>query len=147
MAKILGPVEARFPDRVILRDTGTLKGRGVFATGFYKKGEVVEVAPVFRLESQNNALPEEIRRITFNWDKTGGCGAEVVLAMGWASLYNSANPSNMTFRASHCNTAMIFTACADIEPGDELTINYDAEGGASYSEVRHWFNARKIDPV
>ena len=48
-------------------------------------------------------------------------------ALGWAALYNHACPANAAFRLERGPRVIVFAAAADIEPGDEVTINYHGE--------------------
>jgi len=57
-----------------IRDTGSSKGRGVFASRQILAGELVEACPVVLLSPYWVQLPEEVKRLLFNWghfDKGG----------------------------------------------------------------------------
>ena len=66
------------------------------------------------------------------------------LALGYGSLYNSANPSNMRFEADASQLALRFIANQDIDVDEELTINYDGEGGAEWQD-HNWFVENRIE--
>lgn len=44
-----------------IKDTGTSKGRGVFALRAYHAGDVVEICPVIVFQCPYNDLPAELR--------------------------------------------------------------------------------------
>jgi len=54
-----------------VKDTGTILGRGVFASKSITPGEIIEVCPVILSTTDFNLLPIEIRRIVFNWEHKG----------------------------------------------------------------------------
>ena len=108
-------------------------GRGVFATDNIKKGEVIEVAPTIILTFQDfvdtkwNLLFEYY----FWLDK------EVVLALGYASLYNhSLNNHNAKYKMNVDKRSIKFTAIKDIKKGEEIFFNYK---GTSSSKAPLWF--------
>jgi hypothetical protein len=142
-----GMMDIVLPKKASVRDTGTRKGRGVFALCDIDAGEIVEVAPVILLQSSYEKLPGDCRKLVFNWKQIGGDRPVMALGLGWSSLYNSSNPSNLIYQASVDHCAIIFTAVIAIRKGEELTINYDAEGGAEYSKKRHWFEREGIEPI
>lgn len=129
----------------LVRDTGTAKGRGVFAAQDYEEGAIVEESPAIVLSSSYEDLPNDIQRLVFSWDKLAGDdGSTQALALGFGSLYNSANPANMRYEADKGATIIRFIAVREIRAGEELTINYDAVGGGSHWHDHSWFERQKI---
>ena len=55
------------PADVYVKDTGTIKGRGVFALRDFAEGEVVEQCPVIILLRAYDQLPPRIQTMVFNW--------------------------------------------------------------------------------
>ncbi len=130
-----------------IKDTGTAKGRGVFATRRIFNGETIEVAPVVVIHASWNDIPKEVREIVFYLDyPTGGDGTHCI-ALGWGSMYNSANPANVRYSANAALLTMTFSAARDIEAGEELTVNYDATDGDIYSLEQLWFEDKGIQPI
>lgn len=143
------------PD-VYVMDTGTRKGRGVFAARAFQAGELVELCPVIVIPNPKSKVspPPQIKVdfirsmkvILYNWSgltRTFG----KALALGYGSLYNSANPANMRYEADAALPALRFIAHRDIAADEELTINYSGSGGAVESPDYHWFTDMEIEPL
>ncbi len=122
-----------------IKDTGSPKGRGVFAYRDIEKGELVEVAPVVALTCRYADLQPELQRIVFHWGALAGMPGVHALVLGYGSMYNHANPANLFYRASEDGCSLCFVAVARIAAGTELTINYNAEAGHPSSTGNHWF--------
>ena len=128
-----------------VKENGTEKGRGVFAGQDYEEGSIVEESPAIILSSSYTDLPEDIQRLVFEWDKLAGEeGSTQALALGYGSLYNSANPANMRYEADKAKKIIRFIAARKICAGEELTINYSALGGTSESHDNNWFDRQNI---
>jgi hypothetical protein len=112
------------------------RGRGLAATRAFRRGEVLERAPVIvvarhLLQPHRGGLLDDY---WFWWDDEHNA-----FALGWAALYNHACPANTRFRLERAARLIVFEAVADIEPGEEVTINYHGEPDDP-SPV--WFPAR-----
>lgn len=130
-----------------VKETGTTKGLGVFASRKISQGETVEVCPVLVLNSPKYQLPAAIADRVFCWGHlTRGLQVDC-LALGWGSIYNHANPANMRFVPVPERELLSFVAVRDIEPDEELTINYDGDRGKPTSTSGNWFTDRGIDPI
>ncbi len=135
------------PPSVHIKDTGTAKGRGVFAARPFGAGEVVEVCPVVLLRKPYVVLYKELKTVVFHWEVPEGEAPTQALALGYGSLYNHANPSNLRYETDRGADVIRFIAVRDIEAGEELTINYNADGGEPTSEDEWWFDEKKIKLV
>ena len=133
------------PPRVYVRDTGTVKGRGVFAARRFKAGESIEECPVLLFKKPYEVLHKELKNYVFHWPVPEGKAATQALALGYGSLYNHANPSNLRYETDVEALVLRFVAVRDIEPDEELTINYNADGGAPESEDEWWFEEKGIE--
>lgn len=104
------------------------KGRAVFARRAYAEGELIEVAPVLLLHHVNKHSYEQLGldQYLFEWDDpaTADGGCHFALCLGVASLLNHAEPPNTDWTCDHANLVIELVATADIQPGDELTIDY-----------------------
>src|SRR5687767_7775471 len=85
------------PPSIYVKDTGTPKGRGVFALRAFSAGEIVEECPVVILRALRAALPEEFQDRVFHWEWRPDGNGTSVLALGYGSLYNHDNPANMRY--------------------------------------------------
>ena len=132
------------PPSVYVADTGTEKGRGVFASKAFRKAEVVEVCPVVVLPGSFRKLPAEIQRLVYGWHLLAGEPGTHAVAFGYGSLYNSANPANMTFHADRHEALLRFVAARDIAVDEELTVNYSSTGGSAESSTNDWFKRLNV---
>ena len=100
------------------------KGRGVFARRTIAKGEVFERVPVLVLpieDIQNVDGWSGLAGYCFNWGE-----GTVALALGYGSMYNHSFRPNARYDDVGQRTK-VFTALRDIEPGEEITINYNGD--------------------
>lgn len=132
---------------VYVRHTGTAKGRGAYAARAYAAGELIEACPVILFCGTFSAVPEEVRKLLFNWGALAEVPHTHCLALGYGSLYNHQNPSNMRYEAHAASRVLRFIAIRDIGIDEELTINYNAVGGGHESEHDTWFNGMGVEPV
>jgi len=135
------------PPPVEVRDTGTPKGLGVFALADFATGAVVEVCPVLLFRMPIDSLPGAFKLRVFDWQVLAGQPQTHALALGYGSMYNSANPANMQFKALRAirNPLIEFVAARLIKAGEELTVNYSGYGGAAESADNHWFQRMGVD--
>lgn len=131
---------------VYIKDTGTAKGRGAFASRAHAKGETVEACPVVLFSGAYTSIPEEVRQLLFNWGVLANTTSGHCLALGYGSMYNHENPANMRYEADVAARALRFVAIRDIAVDEELTVNYNAVGGGHESERDTWFTNMGIEP-
>ncbi|MEO8523479.1 MAG: SET domain-containing protein-lysine N-methyltransferase [Caldimonas sp.] len=125
---------------IFVGETGTIKGRGVFAARAHLEGETVEVCPVVLFSASFAEVPEEVRKILFNWGALSRTNTdEHCLALGYGSIYNHANPANMRYEGDAVAKVLRFVAIRPIAVGEELTVNYSSEGGGHQSPDNDWF--------
>lgn len=129
---------------VRVADTGTLRGRGVYAERDYAAGEVIETSPVLLIDADFERLPIALRRSVFAWPGTPG--TVHALALGYGSLYNGGNPANVRYERDGHRRVIRFIAARDVARGEELTINYSAPDGAAASEANDWFVEHGVAP-
>ncbi len=135
------------PPAASVRDTGSERGRGVFAQRNFAAGEIIESSPVVIFDSPFMSFPDELKRIVFSWGLLCGTGTSHAVALGYGSLYNHNDPANMRYQADPENRVLKFIAARNITAGEELTVNYNAVGGgASWSDT-NWFDRMKIRPI
>lgn len=135
------------PPNIVVKHTGTERGRGVFTQRTLYIGDVVEQAPVIPIETPPNTIGKEVHQIMFAWDVHSTTEPNLVIALGYGSLYNHDNPANMCYEADTTNMVMKFIAARDIKAGEELTINYNALDGGVKSQDNFWFDNINITPI
>jgi hypothetical protein len=135
------------PPDVVVGDTGSARGRGVFAQRRIAAEEVVEESPVVLIESPFRDFPAEIKRLVFSWGKLCNNGSAYAVALGYGSMYNHDNPANMRYQADPVKLVMRFIAVRDIESGEELTVNYNAVGGGAEWPNNNWFDRMNVVPI
>lgn len=129
---------------ICVRDTGTSRGRGVFAARNFPAGELIEASPVVVVEARFEQLPIVLQRMVFSWRDADGTREVHGLALGCGSLYNGANPANVRYERDFVQWQIRFIAARDIECGEELTINYSAGDGSPGSKDDAWFDEHGI---
>jgi SET domain-containing protein len=132
------------PPSIYVRDTGTPKGRGVYAARNFKAGEVVEESPVVLFRKTYESLHKELKTFVFHWEGAEGDKTTQALALGYGSLYNHSNPSNLRYETDRESLLLRFIAVRDICADEELTINYNSDGGAPVSDDEWWFEEKGI---
>ena len=142
-----GSVTTLKPPSVYVKDTGTPKGRGVFAARRFGVGDVIEECPVMLLKKPYETLHKELKTIVFHWPVPEGAAAIQALALGYGSLYNHSNPSNLRYETDGEALLLRLVAVRGIEPDEELTINYNADAGAPVSDEDWWFEEKGIKLV
>ena len=106
------------------------KGRGVFARRPIRKGEVIERVPVIVLPAEEVVGGTTLASYAFKWGR-----GRAALALGYGSLYNHSYRPNARYWDVGPQTKE-FTALRDIEPGEEITVNYN---GKPRSRSAVWF--------
>ena len=136
---------------VEIRDTGTSRGRGVFALQPFQPGDVVEICPVIVFECPYEDLPAQLQEYVFDWgDLDGSAGKNMqAVALGYGGMYNGDNPANMRYEPVTDGTQLLqrFVADRQINAGEELTINYSGKCGAARSGGNRWFEGQSMVPV
>ena len=128
-----------------VRDTGTVRGRGVYAARDIEPGEIVEVCPVLFVGSRFDELPIELKRAVFPWGPLTGVEGNVI-ALGYGGIYNHANPANLCFGADADARCLLFRAATAIPAGAEMTINFNSVEGGTTSSDDSWFRAVGMEP-
>lgn len=131
---------------VYIRDTGTAKGRGAYASRAHAEGETVEACPVVLFSAAYASVPEEVRKLLFNWGVLANTASGHCLALGYGSMYNHQNPANMRYEADAQARVPRFVAIRDIAADEELTVNYNAIGGGHESDGDTWFTGMGVAP-
>jgi SET domain-containing protein len=107
--------------------TDPAKGRGVFAREAIAPGTVIEAAPVIIVPPEHCALLDKtiLHDYYFHWsgDPDGdGTGA---VALGFVTLCNHSRRPLARVRRNLAQGTLDLIAQTRIEPGDEITIDYN----------------------
>lgn len=125
-----------------VKHTGTPRGRGVFAARPFLKGEVVEMAPV--IVFKRCRLPKPLATIIYKWKSSAGGPYQFAIAVGYGSLYNHANPSNLVYVSDSAALVIVYFASRNIRRHEELTINYSSAIGSCAPTADRWFSKHGI---
>ena len=102
------------------------RGRGVFATERILMNTTIEIAPVIVLSKEERHIVEQtlLYDYIFEWGEDHKLAA---VALGYVSIYNHAVHPNCSYDMNEEDQTISIITLKDIEIGDELFINYNAE--------------------
>ena len=102
------------------------RGRGVFTNEKIAANTLIEIAPVIVMSSEERKLIDQtlLHDYIFEWgeDQTQCC-----MALGWIAIYNHSYESNCEYEMNFEKHSITVKTVHDIEPGDELFINYNGD--------------------
>jgi uncharacterized protein len=101
-----------------------LHDRGVFATVSFKPGEIIEKSPIILLQQHERELLQTTSLFSYYF-LINKEEALVALGLGYSSLYNHNSPANAVYTISLKRTSIIIKAYKTINPGEEITLNYN----------------------
>ncbi len=111
------------------------RGRGVFTTEAIAKGSTIEIAPVIVVDKIQRVKLEEtlLYDYIFEWGEDHQSAA---IGLGYISIYNHAIEPNCRYDMDYEAQTISISTTRKIEVGEELFINYNAEGA---EEKPVWF--------
>lgn len=123
---------------IYLADTPE-KGRGVFASVALPCDTIVETAPVIVMSAEDRILLDKtlLHDYIFEWQPEGA--NMCCMALGWVPLYNHSYTANCEYFMDYNEKSMYIQTMRDIEPGEELTINYN---GPWNDSEKVWFDVK-----
>ncbi|MCX6204062.1 MAG: SET domain-containing protein-lysine N-methyltransferase [Bacteroidetes bacterium] len=103
------------------------RGRGVFTTQAIASGTTIEIAPVLVFDPTQRLKLEEtlLYDYIFEW---GEDEKSAIIALGYVSIYNHAIKANCRYDMDYEFETITIITIKDIEAGEELFINYNADG-------------------
>jgi SET domain-containing protein len=105
------------PEAVVALAKG--KGRGVFASRDFARGEIIERAPVIQV----SAGDAELIQFTSLGDYTfSGEDGTSLIALGYCSLYNHSRKGNSDYVSN--DDCIVVVATKPIKAGEEITFDY-----------------------
>ena len=115
----------------------TKYGRGVISNVPFKEGDKVLIAPGIPINERDLSHNSLLRSYIFD-DYKGG----YILALGYGSLFNHDENPNITYRPVN-GTDIEFVAERNINPGDELFINYGYISHSTWKGIKNEFRTIK----
>ncbi|PYS04586.1 MAG: hypothetical protein DMG15_08485 [Acidobacteria bacterium] len=114
------------------------RGRAMFARRKFLKGELIERAPVIRLNEKQWPFAQKtiLSDYAFDW---GEHDEQAAIALGYVSIYNHSYSPNAQLEELLDELMMEVVAIRDIEPDEEITINYN---GDPEKQDPLWFTER-----
>jgi SET domain-containing protein len=108
--------------KIEVKHTGKY-GRGVFATENFKRGDLIESAPIIVVSKNEwEEMRESIlKNYVFRW------GDDKALVLGYGVLYNHSFSPNGRYLSNKDKLTMDFYAYKDITAGEEILINYNGD--------------------
>ena len=108
--------------KIEVKNTGKY-GRGIFATENFKKGDLIESAPIIVISKNEwEEMRESIlKNYVFRW------GEDKALVLGYGALYNHSFSPNARYLSNKNNLTIDFSAYKDIKAGEEILINYNGD--------------------
>jgi uncharacterized protein len=102
------------------------RGRGVFARRSFSPGDLIERAPVIVIPEKQWAKVQNsvLSNYAFDW---GERDEHAAIALGYVSIYNHSYSPHAKLEEVLEDMVMEIVALKDIEPGKEITINYNGD--------------------
>ncbi|MBS4042402.1 MAG: SET domain-containing protein-lysine N-methyltransferase [Chitinophagaceae bacterium] len=113
------------------------KGKGVFTTEKIKANTIIEISPVIVFPSKEVKDIEKTKLFNylFEW---GNKLKKRALGLGYISLYNHSYSANCDYEMDFDYNTITIKTVKDIESGEELCINYNADPN---NKTPVWFDA------
>jgi SET domain-containing protein len=106
------------------------KGRGLISKKYIQKGTIIDIAHVLLLSNKDEEKTKEtlINNYVFEWnDPNNGSDYKTALAMSPCEFMNHSYDPNVAYEKNYQDKTIKFYAIKDIQPGMELTINYNGK--------------------
>ena len=134
------PVPADPNSRGVLMGVVEGLGRAMFASRKFVKGELIERAPIVAIDEKKwpSAAKTILSDYAFDW---GEKDEHAAIALGYISIYNHSYSPNAQLEQMLDELMMEIVAIKDIEPGEEITINYN---GDPAKQDPLWFTQRAV---
>lgn len=100
------------------------KGRGVFANKDFKKGVVIEYAPVLEIDLKTATHLGLLNDYVFSHHSDPD---KSILPLGYVSLYNHDDNNNVAYHYDESNQWFVTRATRNIHKGEELCITYGSQ--------------------
>ncbi|HVK54130.1 MAG TPA: SET domain-containing protein-lysine N-methyltransferase [Burkholderiales bacterium] len=143
------PTTERRPHRVFspavyIANVSTSKGRGVFAARQFSAGDVVERCPILVIDEPRCELPEQLKRVVYDWNDQGEINSAI--ALGFGSLYSHHASPNMCYDVDAEQALLVFKTIRPVQKGEALTVNYSAIDDGPFWDSGDWLTIRNNSP-
>lgn len=101
-------------------------GRGVFASQDLKKGDVIEFAPILKVEGHREHVPTDLKNMVYRFEPH-----QYFVACGHASFYSHANPASAHYVINPNEQTITVIAARPISKNEEITISYCSSDGSN----------------
>ena len=127
------PKKNTYPYAIQVRNVKR-KGRGVFATRAFKRGELIERCPVLVIPANqtDNVLESNLEHYAFDWDKD-----DISLLLGYGMIYNHSYQPNAEIVHDLGSHTSDIIARTTIEADEEILVNYN---GSAKDKSPLWFD-------
>lgn len=111
----------------------SVSGRGVFSKIAYTPGDIIEICPVIRVPSKEQAHLDAtiLYNYYFSWQ------GDNAISLGFGSLYNHSYSPNAQYIKHFDADELHFICIEPIPTGTEITVNYN---GDPSKQDRVWFD-------
>jgi SET domain-containing protein len=112
------------------------KGKGVFTSEAIASENIIEVSPVIVMPSTDRVHLDKtlLHDYIFEW---GASKEKCCMALGFIPMYNHSYTSNCEYFMDFDADTIFVKTVRDIEPGEELTINYNGDWN---DPTKVWFD-------
>lgn len=111
------------------------KGRGVVANRWFRAGETIERSPVLVVPRDQVSRIRETCLSSYYFEWGDDC-KQAAIALGYGSLYNHSYTPNARYEFRESEECLEFIALCDIEPSEEITINYNNLGPSANQPLK-----------
>lgn len=108
--------------KVIVQQSNIIKGQGVFANVDFKKGEIIEKAPILLMPIKEFEHIKKTKLYYYFFEYTN---SHFAIVLGHGSLYNHSFTPNARYLYNFKNRQLIIKATKDIKKGEEIFFNYN----------------------
>lgn len=126
------------PAEYLYIDNAKDKGRGVFTRKKIAEGTVIEVAPVIVMNNEERKLLDQTRLhdYIFIWGENKD---QCCMALGFIAVYNHSCQANCEYFMNYDDDTMYIKTVRPVNPGEELTINYNGDWN---NPEKVWFDVK-----
>lgn len=100
-------------------------GRGVFARELIREGELIEACPIVTMHDEHDRHRLRKTGLVNYYFLWGAKRNLTAICLGWGSIYNHSFSPNARYEKHIEDERMDFYALRDIQPGEEIFVNYN----------------------